>query len=91
MHKKDFYKQVAEASNHSMDDVTAVLDTALVTIEKSLRSGEKVVLTGFGTFEKRQTAARQGVNPSTGEKINISARNRVAFSAGKGLKERINS
>lgn len=91
MHKKDFYKQIANQLQIEESTVTKVMDTALNALESNLKSGEKVVLTGFGSFEKRQSAARQGVNPATGEKIQIAARNRVAFTAGKRLKDSVNS
>ena len=55
----------------------------------AVAAGEKVQLIGFGTFEKRQRAAKMGRNPSTGEQIRIPATSVPAFKAGKSFKERI--
>lgn len=65
--------------------VEAVLDT----IMKTLARGEEVALTGFGTFKVAKRAARAGVNPKTGEKIQISAKTLPKFKAGKGLKDAV--
>ncbi|PIZ26843.1 MAG: DNA-binding protein HU, partial [Chloroflexi bacterium CG_4_10_14_0_8_um_filter_46_9] len=56
-------------------------------VTKTLKKGEEVVLTGFGTFSAKQRAARQGVNPRTGEKIQIPAVTVPKFKAGKALKD----
>ncbi len=56
-------------------------------ITEHLTRGDKVQITGFGSFEVRERAARQGVNPSTGEKIDIAASKAPAFKAGKSLRE----
>jgi len=54
-----------------------------------LGSGEEVAITGFGTFRVARSAARMGVNPKTGEKIQIAASTRPKFRAGKVLKEAV--
>ena len=59
-----------------------------VTIE-TLKGGDKVTLTGFGTFEARRMKARAGVNPQTGAKIQISARTVPKFKAGKSFKDAV--
>ena len=61
--------------------------SALETIEKSVSKGKKVTLVGFGTFEPRKRAAREGRNPQTGAKLKIAAKTVPAFSAGKRFKE----
>ncbi|MGN1059506.1 MAG: HU family DNA-binding protein [Clostridia bacterium] len=61
--------------------------TAVVTDE--LKKGEKISLIGFGTFETRQRAAREGKNPQTGAAIKIPASTVPAFKAGKALKDAI--
>ena len=67
------------------DVVNAVFDI----ITKTLVKGEEVGVTGFGTFKSSKRAARMGVNPQTGEKIQIAATTVPKFSAGKGLKEAV--
>ncbi len=59
------------------------------TITKSLARGEEVGITGFGTFKTVKRAARMGVNPKTGEKIQIAAATKPKFSAGKLLKDAV--
>jgi DNA-binding protein HU-beta len=62
----------------------------LSSIQKSLVSGDKVTLPGFGTFEVRSRAARQGRNPQTGETIQVQASKAPAFKAGAALKNAVN-
>ncbi len=67
----------------------AVVDAVFDAITKSLSRGEEVALTGFGTFKVSHRSARAGVNPRTGEKIQIAAKTVPKFSAGKGLKDAV--
>ena len=60
------------------------------SIKESVAAGEKVTLTGFGTFETVERSARTGINPATGEKILIPASRAVKFKAGKAFKEAVN-
>ena len=66
--------------------VKAVTDA----ITEALADGDKVALVGFGTFEVRERAAREGKNPRTGEIIKIAASKVPAFKAGKALKDIVN-
>ncbi len=72
-------KQAAEA-------VSAVIDA----ITEALAAGDDVKITGFGSFEVKERAAREGRNPKTGEKVMIPASKYVAFSAGSSLKNDVN-
>ena len=67
-----------------------VVEAVFDTITKTLAKGEEVAVTGFGTFKVAKRAARMGVNPRTGEKIQIAASIRPKFRAGKFLKEAVN-
>jgi len=67
----------------------AAVDAVFDTITKTLASGEEVAMTGFGTFKVSRRSARQGVNPRTGEKIQIAAKTVPKFSAGKSLKDAV--
>lgn len=67
----------------------AAVDAVFDTITKTLSRGEEVAITGFGTFRVAKRAARMGVNPKTGEKIQIAASTKPKFRAGKGLKEAV--
>ncbi len=65
------------------------LNAVLAEIEKSLKAGNDVVLTGFGTFSVSKRAARVGRNPQTGASIKIAAKKVPKFKAGKGLKDAV--
>lgn len=67
----------------------AVVEAVFDTITKTLSKGEEVAITGFGTFKVAKRAARMGVNPKTGEKIQIAASIKPKFRAGKVLKEAV--
>lgn len=66
-----------------------VLSAFTDTVTGALSSGDTVALPGFGTFQASKRAARQGVNPKTGEKISIPAMNVPKFKAGKALKDAV--
>lgn len=89
MTKKDLVELVAKKGNltnkAARDSVAAFLNG----IRDSLKSGEKVVITGFGTFSVRKRAERPGRNPKTGEKITIQARKAPGFTPGKTLKKAV--
>jgi DNA-binding protein HU-beta len=89
MQKTDFIKAVAEQTGISQKETKQVIDAALKVIEDALKRGEKVTLTGFGTFEVRQRQAREGVNPQTRAKINIPATKTPGFSASSTLKDAV--
>ncbi|HHV93532.1 MAG TPA: HU family DNA-binding protein [Firmicutes bacterium] len=90
MTKVELVSQVAAKTGMTKKDAAACVDAMLAVIEDALRSGDKVQLTGFGTFEVRERAARTGRNPQTGEEIEISARRLPVFRAGKLLKDSVN-
>ncbi|MCF7926126.1 MAG: HU family DNA-binding protein [Candidatus Izimaplasma sp.] len=89
MNKTELIARIAEVSGLTKKDSETALNSTLSVIQESLVSGEKVVLTGFGTFEVRHRKARIGHNPRTGEKINIPEQDSPAFKAGKVLKEAV--
>lgn len=89
MEKKELIEQAATRSGMSKKDIQTALKAILETIEDSLSKGEPVKFTGFGTFEVRERAAREGRNPSTGEKITIAATKAPVFKPGATLKEAV--
>lgn len=89
MQKTDFIKSVAERTGISQKETKQVIDAALDIISEALRDGQKVTLTGFGTFEVRQRQEREGVNPQTRAKIKIPATKTPGFSASSTLKEMV--
>ncbi|GAA5338341.1 HU family DNA-binding protein [Thermus antranikianii] len=87
--KADLVDQVAAATGLKKKDVKAAVDAFLSKVEEALSGGNKVQLTGFGTFEVRKRKARTGVKPGTKEKIKIPATQYPAFKPGKALKEKV--
>jgi len=77
------------ASLETKKQSQAVVEAVFDTIAKTMGKGEDVAITGFGTFKVVRRAARMGVNPRTGEKIQIGASVKPKFRAGKVLKEAV--
>ena len=90
MTKTDLVNVVAAEVGVSKKDVDAVVNATFAAIANALKDGDKVQLIGFGTFEVKDAAAREGRNPKTGEAITIEASKRPAFSASKVLKDQVN-
>ena len=90
MNKADFVAAVADAAELSRTEAANAVDAMVSVITKTLKKGENVTLVGFGTFEVRSRAARQGRNPKTGETIKIAASKNPSFKAGKALKDAVN-
>lgn len=89
MTKMDLIDAVAGKVGLTKADAGRAVDTVLGSVESALAKGEKVTITGFGTFEVRQRAARMGRNPQTGAPLHIAASKSPAFKAGKGLKDAV--
>ncbi len=89
MQKTEFIKAVAEKAGVGQKEAKLIVENALDVISEALARGEKVTLTGFGTFEVRERQAREGVNPQTREKIQIAAGKTPGFSASSTLKEAV--
>ncbi len=85
MNKGELVEAIAKESKLAKKDAAAALDAVLTSVQKTLKKGNKVTLIGFGTFQVVKRAARMGVNPATGEKIKIKAKNVVKFKAGSKL------
>ncbi len=76
-----------ELKHLTKKDANQFVNTLIETVRKSVKKGEDVSLVGFGTFTKARRKARTGVNPSTGAKINIKAKNVPKFRPGKDFKD----
>ena len=90
MNKTDLVNVVAAETKVAKKDVDAVIAATVKAITDALKDGDKVALIGFGTFEVKATAAREGRNPKTGETITIPASKKPSFSASKALKDTVN-
>lgn len=90
MKKDGIVEAVMKAAEiETKKQATEAVDTVFDTIVKTLGRGEEVAITGFGTFRIVKRAARMGVNPKTGERIQIAASTKPKFRAGKLLKEAV--
>lgn len=87
MTKVELIAAVAEKAELSKKDADKAVTATIQAITEGLKADGKVQLVGFGTFEVRDRAAREGKNPATGEKIKIAATKVPAFKAGKSLKD----
>ncbi|MGH3036927.1 MAG: HU family DNA-binding protein [Gaiellaceae bacterium] len=87
MTKADFIDKVADRSGLSKRDASKAVDAFLDSVTDALKQGDAVSFTGFGKFSAQQRAARQGVNPRTGERVQIPAATVPKFSAGSQLKQ----
>ena len=89
MTKADLVDLVAKKAMLTTKAGREAVQAVLYGVRDALKRGEKVVVTGFGTFSVRSRAARKGRNPQTGASINIPARKTPGFTAGKALKKSI--
>ncbi|MBD5115585.1 MAG: HU family DNA-binding protein [Ruminococcaceae bacterium] len=89
MTKAELVSAIAEKTELTKKDSEKALAAVIDSITEALTKGDKVALVGFGTFEVRARAARQGINPQTKKKIKIPATKVPAFKAGKALKEAV--
>ncbi len=91
MNKTELIEAVASRTGSSKADADRAVNAFVDVVEDTLVRGEKVTVTGFGTFEVRDRAARMGRNPQTGAPLHIPATKTPAFKAGKGLKDAVRS
>ena len=89
MNKREFVDAIIEKTGWSRRESELALASVLDTISDSVANGDKVTLPGFGTFETRDRAARQGRNPQTGETMEIAASTSVGFKPGAQLKQAV--
>ena len=90
MKKQELVAAIAQEAELSKKDAERALAATVNAISKALADGDKIQLVGFGAFEVRERAAREGKNPRTGEIIKIAASKVPAFKAGKALKDIVN-
>ena len=90
MNKTELIEKVAQTTDMNKTSATRAVEAALDIIANTLRGGDSVTLSGFGTFTVTDRAPRTGRNPRTGEPIPIAASKNPKFKAGKGLKDAVN-
>ena len=89
MNKSELISSLSEETTFSKKDVSRVLESFTRIIERTLKSGGKVAITGFGSFWLSNRPARKGINPATKERINLPAVSVPRFKAGKNLRETV--
>lgn len=87
MNKVELIRAIANNAGLTLKDAGNALDGFIAAITEGLKNGEKIQISGFGSFEIKDKAAREGVNPKTGKKINIAASKVPAFKFGKAYKD----
>lgn len=90
MTKAELVKKIAEKADFTNAQAKTALDATVEAIKDALAAGEKVQLVGFGTFAVTERPAREGVNPSNGQKITIAAKKVAKFKAGAELEKLVN-
>ena len=89
MNRSQLVEKIAEKAELTKKDADNFLNAYIETITEELQAGEKITLVGFGTFEVRERAAREGRNLRTGEKLHIPATKYPAFKPGKSFKDSV--
>jgi len=90
MNKRELVDAVAEKSGLSKAEAEKALDAVVDAVSSALKSGDKVAVPGFGTFDVRERAARTGRNPQTGESMEIAASRSAGFKPATALKTALN-
>lgn len=91
MNKSQLIDSLSEETQNSKKDVARFLDSLARTIQRTLKSGDKVQWASFGTWSVSRRPARKGINPATKERINLPAINVPKFKPGKALREIVRS
>ena len=89
MNKTELIAAVAAKSGSTKKDAEKAVNAAIDAVSEALAAGNSIQIAGFGTFEVRERAEKQGRNPRTGEAITVPAAKVPAFKAGRGLKEAV--
>ncbi len=91
MIKSELIEKIAAQNPHLYHrDIERIINTILEEVVRSLASGDRVELRGFGAFSVKSRDARLGRNPRTGESVDVDAKNVPFFKTGKELRERLN-
>jgi len=89
MNKTELIKEVAKKANLKVTETEGMVNAFIDAVTYALKKKHKVTLVGFGTFSVAHRKAKAGINPKTGAKINIKAKDVPVFRAGKALKDKV--
>ena len=87
MNKNELIRAIAEKSGLTIKDAGAAFDGFVDAVTEALKAGDKIQISGFGSYEVKTKAARSGINPKTREKISIGASKTPVFKFGKAYKD----
>lgn len=90
MNNGELIDNVASAHGLSKADAKKVVDGVFAAIADAAGKGDEVSINGFGKFKVKESAAREGRNPATGETIQIAASKKLAFAPAKAIKDKLN-
>ena len=90
MNNSDLAQRISEAHGLSKADARKLVDDVFAAITEAAAGGAEVSLNGFGKFKVKESAAREGRNPGTGEAIQIAASKKLAFTPAKAVKDKLN-
>ncbi len=90
MNKSELIRNIANNAGLTIKDATNAFEGFVTAVSEALNNGEKIQISGFGTYEIKAKDAREGINPKTGEKIQIAASKTPVFKFGKAFKDSFN-
>jgi DNA-binding protein HU-beta len=91
MNNSDLAERIAESNGLSKADARKIVDGVFGAIADAAANGDEVAINGFGKFKVKESAAREGRNPATGETIQIAASKKLGFTPAKAVKDRLNA
>lgn len=87
MNKNELIRAIANKAGLTLKDAGSAFDAYVAAVTEALKAGDKIQISGFGSYEVKKKAAREGINPKTGAKIKIAASKAPAFKFGKAFKD----
>ncbi|UYY58009.1 HU family DNA-binding protein [Sphingomonas sp. S2-65] len=90
MNNSDLADRIAETNGLSKAESRKIVDAVFVAMTEAAVAGEEIAINGFGKFKVKDSAAREGRNPSTGETIQIAASKKLGFTPAKAVKDKLN-
>ena len=90
MNNAELAEKVAGAQGIAKSDARKIVDAVFTAITEAAAGGEEISLSGFGKFKVKDSPAREGRNPATGETMTIKASKKLGFTAAKAVKDRLN-
>ncbi|MGL6125143.1 MAG: HU family DNA-binding protein [Metamycoplasmataceae bacterium] len=87
MNKKELVQELSNVTELTQKDIELTINSFINVVIEQLKKGDQITITGFGTFKKVDKAARVGINPATGAKIDIAAKSVPKFAPAKPFKD----